>query len=564
MRSRWLNLNGLWDYAIVPRGEKSIKDFDGKILVPFPVESLLSGVARTLKPNQSLWYRRFFELPGSWQDERVMLHFGAVDWLTEVMLNGQIVGEHRGGFCPFSFELTALLRRGTNELVVKVWDPTGAGGEQRGKQSLKPGFIFYNAVSGIWQTVWLEPLPAACIKGIRLIPDLKNQSLLIIPELNNTGSDYKIEASAYDGENKIAVSSVKKGENLSLKINNPRLWSPDNPYLYDLKLKLTANGTVDQCDSYFGMREFSIGADSKGIKRLLLNGKPLFQHGPLDQGYWPDGLYTAPTEEALLYDLNLTKSYGFNMIRKHLKIEPARWYYHCDRIGLIVWQDMPGGGSGFKPLYNLILPTLFPEKKVPDKHYRLAGRSDPANREFFRLELKEMVDALYNFPCIGMWVIFNEGWGQFDAAHFFDWLKEYDSSRYLDHASGWFDQGVGQLNSRHIYMGKLKVSGDLKERAYIISEYGGYALPVNGHLWAENGRHFGQKKFSSRRLLNTALENLMADQLNRLKDEGLSGAVYTQLSDVENELSGLVTYDRKVIKVDTDILKSIKGGFTDD
>jgi beta-galactosidase/beta-glucuronidase len=565
VRSQWLNLNGLWDYAIRPLGEAFPNSYDGKILVPFPVESALSGVGRALLPKQELWYRRSFELPSAWSGERVLLHFGAVDWQARIWLNGHFAGEHRGGYCPFSTELTDFLQDGVNELVVAAWDSTGSEGQQRGKQSLKPSFIFYSAVSGIWQTVWLEPVPATYIRGFKLLPDIDRQLLQVLVDLDGPAAEQaKIEALVYDGDLKVTSATARPGEILTLKLKNPKLWSPDSPYLYNLQLELILGKMVDSVKSYFGMRKFSIGSDSEGFKRLLLNNQPFFQHGPLDQGYWPDGLYTAPSEDALLHDLELTKGYGFNMIRKHLKVEMARWYYHCDRLGLIVWQDMPSGGSGLKPFYNLLPPTIFPGKRFSDKRYKMAGRADQENRVFFLSELKEMIDTLMNHPSIGMWVIFNEGWGQFDAAYFLNWLEQYDSSRYIDHASGWFDQGLGEINSRHRYMGSLKEPGDTSKRVFILSEYGGYALPVSGHTWKKDGSFFGQKKFKSRAALNQGLNSLIKEQLKPLVAKGLAGAVYTQLTDVEIELNGLVTYDRDVRKADLVVFNQIKGGFFND
>lgn len=566
-RTEWLNLNGYWDYAVQSMDISEMRTVDGQILVPFPIESALSGVGRSLMPDERLWYRRTFRVPDNWKQQegdRILLHFGAVDWKAEVWINGTRAGEHTGGFYPFSFDISESLIDGDNVLTVAVWDPTDHGKQERGKQSLHPKGIFYTAVSGIWQTVWLEPVPPMYIRSMRLAPDLDQQSLSVqITIENSSGSaecDLRCEAEASfpDGT---AVSQTAGGANetLVLSIPEPRLWSPDSPFLYDLKLRLRARDgrILDEVSSYFGMRKFSIGTDRAGWKRLFLNNEPLFQHGILDQGYWPDGLYTAPTDEALRYDVEITKKLGFNMTRKHIKVEPARWYYHCDRIGLIVWQDMINGGGTWNHWHHLIMPNVVVGgMPVKDHPRRALGRDDPANRDNYRKELQEMIDTLYNFPCIGMWVPFNEAWGQFDAAEIAAWVSRYDPTRLVDHASGWHDQGFGEIKSVHIYFRKLKMPKRIDGRTVVISEYGGYSLPVAGHMWRED-KPFGYKAYKSESEFTEAYASLMQTQLKPLIAKGVSAAVYTQLTDVEAETNGLLTYDRAVIKIRPERLRAL-------
>lgn len=560
VRSEWLNLNGWWDYAILPQGADSMGENDGRILVPFPIESVLSGVQKPLMPDQRLWYRRSFRLPDSWGEGSVLLHFGAVDWKAEIWVNGQAAGEHTGGYYPFSFDITSFLIDGDNEITVAVWDPTDRNGQERGKQTLKPGGLFYTAVSGIWQTVWIEPVPQAYIQSHRLTPDLDNQSLSVgINVAGGEGAEWRFEAIVFEKESMIVSGISAVGEPLTLSIPEPRLWSPDSPFLYDLTVRLLDrdNRIVDEIGSYFGMRKFSIGTDREGTKRLLLNNEPLFQHGILDQGYWPDGLYTAPTDEALEFDIRMTKKLGFNMTRKHIKVEPARWYYHCDRHGLIVWQDMVNGGGTWNHLHHLVYPNLvIGGVRVSDRPRKALGRHESQNRDNYRKELREMIDALYNVPSIGMWVPFNEAWGQFNAAEIAEWVSRYDSTRTVDHASGWHDQGYGDIKSVHIYFRKLAMPRRIGDRAVVISEYGGYGLVEKGHEWRE-GKAFGYKIFKSRDELTAAYTSLIRNQLKPLIARGVCAAVYTQLTDVETEINGILSYDREVIKMDAELLYSL-------
>ncbi len=549
VRDKWMNLNGLWDYAITAMDQESPKSYDGSILVPFAIESALSGVKKPLLPTERLWYRRSFKLPESFKEDRILLHFGAVDWKAEVWINGIQVGEHTGGYYPFSFEITEYLKVGDNEIVVGVWDPTDSYGQERGKQSLKPKSIFYTPVSGIWQTVWLEAVPKSYIKSFKITPDIDREQVTL--EINaESPSGAMIEVSIY--EEGIKVSSARKGlgQALSIGVKSPRLWSPASPFLYDLSISLVINNEiVDKVKSYFAMRKFSVDKDEQGFARLFLNNEPLFQNGVLDQGYWPDGLYTAPSDEALRFDVEITKRLGFNMTRKHIKVEPARWYYHCDRLGLIVWQDMINGGGPTKTIYHMAITNFLRMTTLKDSNYRRHGRQLQENRDNYMKELKEMVDALYNVPSIGLWVPFNEAWGQFDGEKVYKWLKSYDATRPIDHASGWQDQGSGDLKSEHIYFKKLFLPKDRKGRVLAITEYGGYSLAEQGHLW-QTDKAFGYKGYQSKEELTKAYVDLINKQLKPLISRGLSAAVYTQLTDVETEINGFVTYDRRVIKMD--------------
>lgn len=558
VRDQWMNLNGLWEYAIRPINDQEVSEYDGHILVPFAIESALSGVQKPLLPDQRLWYRRKFTLLDEWKGQRLLLHFGAVDWKTEVWINQHKVGEHIGGYCPFTYDITEYLVDGDNEIVVVVWDPTDTYGQERGKQTLTPKGLFYTAVSGIWQTVWIEPVPQHYIQSFRLTPDIDAKDITIhIESCIEENQNITLKAIAYEEGIEIATARCDYGDALRLNIANPRLWSPDSPFLYEINVRLIENGEViDTIESYCGMRKFSIEQDKEGTKRLCLNHEPLFQHGVLDQGYWPDGLYTAPTDEALAYDVIMTKKLGFNMNRKHIKVEPARWYYHCDKLGLIVWQDMINGGGGWNNFHHIILPNFVSGYKVDDTKYKALGREDESNRAQYKKELKEMIDTLYNTPSIGMWVPFNEAWGQFDAAETAAWVKSYDPSRPVDHASGWHDQEVGDLKSVHIYFRKLKMPKKINGRAVVISEYGGYGLLEKNHVWNEN-KQFGYKKCKSRKGLTEAYSTLINDQLKPLIPKGVSAAVYTQLTDVETEINGMITYDREVVKIDQHVLNEI-------
>ena len=548
-RPDWLNLNGLWDYGIAPR-KASQPLYEGLILVPYPLESALSGVKRGLKPKECLWYRRTFQVPESWEGQRVLLHFGAVDWEACVWVNGQQVGTHQGGYLPFNFDISSNLVPGENLLVVSVWDPSNRSWIGRGKQVLKPKSIWYTAVSGIWQTVWLEPVPQTYIHTIKLTPDIDAETLCVQVNLKGACDETRLVATASVQRETVGVVSGRSDEVLQIPILDPVLWSPDNPFLYDLEVEVFHQGKqVDRVETYFGMRKFSLGLDSRGRQRLCLNNQPLFQYGPLDQGYWPDGLYTPPNEDAMLYDLKFLQKIGCNMVRKHIKVEPARYYYDCDRMGLIVWQDMVNGGKAVGSVLSFLALMFSKLTRSDQRFYWRSGRCRRKSRQDFQRELVEMVDHLHNFACIGLWVPFNEGWGQFDARRVAAWLKAYDPTRPVDHASGWFDQGGGDLRSIHTYFKALKPEDPQQRRAVVLSEFGGYNLKLEGHVWDPDAE-FGYRKFKTSQSLTQAYIDLLKKELKPWIRRGLSGAVYTQTSDVEIETNGYLTYDRQVEKMD--------------
>ena len=553
-RDDWMNLNGLWEYTILSKDQEMPEQYQGQILVPFPIESSLSGVGKPLLPTEHLWYLRTFEIPIEWKSQRIVLHFGAVDWQTDVWCNGHHLGQHQGGYDPFSFELTTFLCYGAeNELVVKVYDPTSEGRQERGKQTLKPGFVFYTAVSGIWQTVWLEPLPEVFIKELKMTPSIEPARLEVQVSLSDELDEHFIQIQLLENGGLVAETCGQAGQSINLEYPDARLWSPDDPYLYDLQITLHHEHQImDMVSSYCGFREISLLPDDKGIPRIYLNRKPIFQYGPLDQGYWPDGLYTAPTDEALRYDIEFCKSLGMNMIRKHIKVEPARWYYHCDRLGMLVWQDMPCGG--IVPHQVVLGMGFLLNLKIRDnRHYQWFGRDDPQVRENFKRELQAMMKNLHNHPSIVVWVPFNESWGQFNAREIGDWVKTDDPSRLVDVASGWFDQGNGDIYSIHKYVGPDMPRLE-KERAVALSEFGGIGLKIEGHLWQEE-KLFAYRMVQTSEELTSWYLNLM-DKLIAFKEKGLVAAIYTEICDVEYEINGFLTYDREVMKMDGESIKS--------
>lgn len=542
-RTEWKNLNGLWDYAIIEKGKHTPSVFDGKILVPFAVESSLSGVAKTVGAEKELVYRRSFEVPSSWKGKKVLLHFGAVDWKTDVWVNDVKVGSHTGGFTPFSFDITEALQGKNNTLMVKVWDPTDKGYQPRGKQVSRPEGIWYTPVTGIWQTVWLEPVSESYIQDLRITPDIDNSLLSLKALVKDATSKDLVEVKVFDGQQLVAQGKSINGECVQVAMpENAKLWSPESPFLYTLKVSLKQGGKlVDEVSSYAAMRKYSSKRDANGIVRLELNNKPLFQFGPLDQGWWPDGLYTAPTDEALLYDIQKTKDFGFNMIRKHIKVEPARWYTYCDKLGIIVWQDMPSGDRN---------PEWQNRKYFEGTEMKRSAESEAC----YRKEWKEIMDALYSYPCIGTWIPFNEAWGQFKTPEIVEWTKQYDPTRLVNPASGGNHYTCGDMLDLHNYPAPELYLYDA-QRATVLGEYGGIGWVVQGHIW-EPDRNWGYIQFNSSKEVTDEYVKY-AEKLYDLIPRGFSAAVYTQTTDVEVEVNGLMTYDRKVIKLDEKRVREI-------
>ena len=535
-RGEWKNLNGLWNYAIIEKGQPIPAAFDGEILVPFAVESSLSGVAKRMDDTKELVYQRSFDVPGTWKGKQILLHFGAVDWKADVWVNDVKVGSHTGGYTPFSFDITAALVAKNNKLVVKVWDPTDKGYQPRGKQLSNPHGIWYTPVTGIWQTVWLEPVGKKHIEDLRILPDIDRNVLSVDAKVIGRCTSDMVEVNVYDGDKLVAVGKSINNEPVEVAMPADRkLWSPDSPFLYTLKVTFkNAGKVVDKVDSYAAMRKYSYKRASDGIVRMELNNEPLFQFGPLDQGWWPDGLYTAPTDEALAWDVKKTKDFGFNMIRKHIKVEPARWYMHCDKMGIIVWQDMPSGDKN--PEWQM--------RKYFDGRERQRSAISEAN---YRKEWKEIMDYLYSYPCIGVWVPFNEAWGQFKTQEIAEWTKQMDPSRLVNPASGGNHYQCGDMLDLHNYPAPNLFLYDAT-RPTVLGDYGGIGLVMKEHLWVPD-RNWGYVQFNSSKEATdeyVKYANILLD----LIPKGFSGAVYTQTTDVEIEVNGLITYDRKIIKLD--------------
>lgn len=539
VRDTWVNLNGLWSYAIAPAGDAQPSNFAGKILVPFAVESALSGVGKNVGKDNRLWYKHSFTLPSTFKNKNVLLHFGAVDWRCEVFINGQSVGSHEGGYDPFTFDISrALKKSGAQEIIVSVWDPSDEGPQPRGKQVKNPNSIWYTPVTGIWQTVWLEPVAQTYIRSTKQIPDVDKKLLSVSVDVANLQQGDKVRVLALDGTQKIAEQEVASGSG-QLALTNAKLWSPSNPQLYDLTISVERKGKViDQVKSYFAMRKISVASDENGVQRMLLNNQFVFQYGPLDQGWWPDGLYTAPTDDALKFDIEKTKQMGFNMIRKHVKVEPARWYYHCDRLGMLVWQDMPSGDMGNHWDSRPGIIGIATDKQ-----------RTPESEKSFRQEWKAIMDANMNFPSIVVWVPFNEAWGQFKTDEIVTWTMEYDRSRLVNAASGGNFVKSGHIMDLHNYpapcMPDPKLYG--KDQVIVLGEFGGLGLPLEGHTWQEKN-NWGYQSFPNRDELLAKYASFM-QKFPDLIRQGLSAAVYTQTTDVEIETNGLMTYDRKVIKM---------------
>lgn len=557
-RKDWICLNGEYDYAVTGDTVDAPKKYDGKILVPFSVESELSGVGKALLPEQRLWYRRKFTVGKEFSGKEALLHFGAVDWQCSVWVNGKLVGEHTGGYNPFTFNITDVITEGENELVVKVFDPTDAGHQQRGKQILVTKGFWYTATSGIWQTVWLEPVNRCRIDSLRLVPDI-DEGVIRINIKRTCKCGGKLYAKVLEGDKVVFDSEI--ADKAAIPVPDARLWSPETPFLYTLLLTLDCNGEKDEVSSYFGMRKFSIVKDSAGIPRLGLNNKPYFQRGLLDQGYWPESQLTPPTDEAMIFDIEKMKELGYNMLRKHIKEEPLRWYYHCDRLGMLVWQDMISGGQYIGNVLAGVLPNI--NIHVKDSKYKSFKRDKPEWRQEFKDELFGMIDNLYNCVSVCCWVPFNEGWGQFDAKEIGTAIKNYDPSRFVDHASGWHDQGGPEFKSIHKYI--LPVHAPTARRTagrpIVLSEYGGYSWNIVEHAWNPK-RSFGYIMFKNSEKLSAAYKRLHENQVIPLINKGLCATVYTQVSDVEFEVNGIYSYDRKILKLDADTVRAVNAKLT--
>jgi beta-galactosidase/beta-glucuronidase len=550
VRKDWKNLNGLWQYAILPKSQQTMPDaWQGDILVPYCVESALSGVGKTVGKDSILWYKKKISV-GNVKGKNVLLHFGAVDWQCTVFVNGKEAGAHQGGYDPFSLDITPHLVKGDQqEIAVRVWDPSDDGPQPRGKQIKNPHGIWYTPVTGIWQTVWLEPVAKTYVAGTRQTPDLDKKTITIDATVEGMQAGDQLDISIWDGQTKVTGQTVPSAKGLSIAIPGAKTWSPSKPFLYDIKYSIVRKGkVVDEVSSYFGMRKISMAPDKNGIQRMLLNDEFVFQYGPLDQGWWPDGLYTAPTDEALKFDIEKTIEMGFNMIRKHVKVEPARWYYHCDKLGILVWQDMPSGDLGNRWESR---PGIY--GRATDKN------RTPESEQAFRTEWNEIMQDLHNFTSIVVWVPFNEAWGQFKTKEIVEWTMQKDPSRLVNTASGGNFVDVGHIFDLHNYPEPLMPDPVLfgKNRILVLGEFGGLGLPIENHTW-QNTKNWGYQTFKTKdELLNRYAEFI--DRIPALISKGLSAAVYTQTTDVEVETNGLMTYDRKDIKIPVEKLKAIHG-----
>ena len=551
VRNDWQNLNGRFDYAFTSMTDDFPTEYEGEIIVPFAPETYLSGVGKAPQDDEYLWYRKKFVLDECFDGKNTLIHFGAVDYKCKVFVNGIFAGQHTGGYIPFTIDITEYIVDGENELIVQVYDPTDSSWQDRGKQVKKSTGFWYTSTSGIWQTVWLEPVGDTYIKNIRLTPDIDSSEIRIETSFDG---EAEIKAIIKDEDTIVFAGTISSDE--SIKLKNVKLWSPESPFLYDVAIALCdENGSVlDAVSSYFGMRKFSVGYDDRRIPRLFLNNKPYFQNGLLDQGYWSDGGLTAPCDDAMKFDIKAMKELGFNMLRKHIKVEPHRWYYHCDKIGMIVWQDMVSGASKIDMLLVGVLPNVF-VRNVKDNNYKWFGVESEECREEHEKFIYETIDNLYNFPSIGCWVPFNEAWGQFDAKRIGEQVKEYDPTRFVDHASGWHDQGGPDFKSVHQYILPV-ITPKADGRPFVLSEFGGYSRIIENHVWNRK-KSFGYIMFKSKDKLSAAYRKLFEKQIIPKIDKGLSATVYTQVSDVEFEVNGIFTYDRELLKIDADTIIEI-------
>ncbi len=550
VRDSYLNLNGYWEYAVTQQTDTP-EHYGGRILVPFSPEAALSGVGRQVMPQDYLHYGRQVVITEAFMQERLLLHFGAVDQICTVYWNGIEVGSHVGGYLPFTCDVTDAAHIGENRLTLTVKDYSDTSHHTRGKQKLKNSGMFYQAQSGIWQTVWMESVPKDYIRAVRITPLYDERIIEFDIDRADTDDAEPVRISIMDAGQIISERVFQTGGSCKITMERFISWTPEQPHLYDAVI--TAG--KDRIRTYFAMRKYSVDRDCHGILRFFLNDQPYFHHGILDQGYWPEGLYTAPADEALVYDIRKMKQLGFNMLRKHVKIEPARWYYHCDRLGMLVWQDMVNGGSKYHMNLVCMFPSLFGKlgRRIRDNNYGLLARRERAGREQFRKELAEMLQHLYNCPCIAVWVPFNEAWGQFDAKYVTRMIRAFDPTRQIDEASGWFDQGGGDVYSRHNYWHKLKVQLE-KHRVFAVTEYGGYSHRIEKHSMA--AVFYGYRKYATKALLTARYDRLQREEIIANVPKGLCGGVYTQLSDVEEEMNGLLTYDRRVLKIDENVIQT--------
>ena len=542
VREQWLNLNGLWDYALSIEISSLPADFDGEIFVPYPVESSLSGVMKPVGQDQELWYQRTFTVPAGWKNKNILLNFGAVDWQADVWVNDIKIGTHRGGYTPFSFNITPFLVKGPQKLTVRVWDPSDKGYQPRGKQVENPQGIWYTPVTGIWQTVWIEPVEQTYITHLKTVPNIDGGNISVLVSAEGVTFADIIEVKVLENGSVAGTGKAVAGQEVQVSVPGAKLWSPESPFLYDMQVAVLRGGkAVDRVSSYVGMRKIGVARDENGIVRMQLNNRDYFHFGPLDQGWWPDGLYTAPTDQALLYDIKKTKDFGFNTIRKHVKVEPARWYYHCDREGILVWQDMPNGDRS---------PQWQSRNYFTGQELKRSAESE----ENFRREWKEIMDLTYSNPSVVVWVPFNEAWGQFKTDEIVEFTKSYDASRLINPASGGNHYELGDMLDMHNYPDPVMGLFDSK-RVNVLGEYGGIGLAVEGHLW-EQDRNWGYIQYKTPEEATDAYVRL-AEKLKSLIPFGYSGAIYTQTTDVESEVNGLLTYDRKVIKLNEERIRKV-------
>ena len=543
VRDSYYNLNGKWDYCI--NKSKEAEGYDGQILVPYSPETLLSGVKRTVSPDDYLHYRKKFVLPEGFAKDRVILHFGSVDQECEVYLNEKLLGEHKGGYSTFSFDITEVLKEQENELKVVVRDWTEkkphARGKQRYERTKLMSSLFYTCQSGIWKTVWMESVASEYIEKVKITPKYDEKAVEVF--VKTQGSTEKAAVQIWDGEILLKEETVCVNQSAEIEIGDFKTWTPDTPHLYDMKITYNQ----DEVKSYFGMRKFHVEKDKKGILRFFMNNKPFFFNGILDQGYWPESLLTPPTDEALKYDIVKLKELGYNTIRKHIKVEPERFYYHCDKLGMVVWQDMPNGGGDYNMFFVAYMTNVFEcvARGTKDSHYKLFKREDAEGRAQYYRDLESMVEQLYNYPSIAVWVPFNEGWGQFDASKATALIRKMDKTRFVNEACGWFDQQGGDMFSIHNYLRKLKCKPK-EDRVVALTEYGGYAYPVKGHLACE--KEFGYKAYKSKEELTANYKRLWNEEIYPNLEKGLCSAIYTQTSDIEEEINGIMTYDRDEVK----------------